>query len=311
MKPQVEPAGKPGEETAGGPGIRLVIGTCRRRDLQIARLALESLHRHLEVERAIVAVPGDDLSRFRRTLPDFVELVNEDKVIPGVTRDRIKAGNPGGRPESAGWYLQQFLKLALVAARPSDEPVLVWDMDTVLLRPLVFVDGNGRALMTESDEWHEPYFRTIRKILGIEVRTGRSFIAQHQVMEPPIVRSLLARFGQLPGGCDPWPIKLLKSLPDQGTNLFSEYETHGQFLLACHPDRMQWRQLPWLRSGASLTWFGKPSRRLLAVLARDYAFAAFERRDSRLRRIVGPAVDSIRAGRRSGPDAPGETRRPN
>lgn len=64
--------------------------------------------------------------------------------------------------------------------------------------------------------------------------------------------------------------------PIKSISLFSEYETYGNYVRSKHPDTIGFRQLKWLREGATRLNSIRPTPEQLQELSRDYYFAAFE-----------------------------------
>ena len=80
-------------------------------------------------------------------------------------------------PSRFGWYLQQFLKLSALQ-KFNQEPVIIWDADSVALNPISFFRPDGGIEIYTSDEYHLPYFELIDRLLRMDKRVPFSFIAQ-------------------------------------------------------------------------------------------------------------------------------------
>ena len=89
-----------------------------------------------------------------------LELIDELDVIKGITIEEIKSylKEKGADSTRAGWYFQQFLKMAFSLRHDCDKYYVIWDADTILLRPFEALGHDGRALIQPSDEYHAPYF---------------------------------------------------------------------------------------------------------------------------------------------------------
>ena len=258
---------------------------CRAADLRIAQLTVEYLRRFLPVESIHLFTARSHLKRFRRALGSEVNLIDEDTALPDMTFQKLRGLSLPGFPGAAGWYFQQLLKFSFCHRGVPGDYYLIWDADTIPLRPLEFFDRQGRMIFTTADENHSPYFDTYRNLLGEEPHREFSFIAQHMIVEKKILREILNRIETRLPGPESWAWKIMRNLVGDGTNLFSEYETLGHYVKNHYPDRAVYRRMAWLRDG-SLRVGGMPSVTDLDRLGREYDFAAFEAAERPLRRTV-------------------------
>jgi hypothetical protein len=233
-----------------------------------------------------VIAPGRDCSTIRSCLGGLARVIAEDEFIPGMQAEQLRRLAVRGFPSGAGWYFQQLLKLQFAFVEQEEDFYLIWDADTVPLRPLRFFDSSGKMLLTKATEYHPPYFETYRRLLGEEPNREFSFIAQHIVVQKSIAREMLGRIEQQVAVAGNWAWKIMKSLPSTGDNLFSEYETYGHYVKNHFPERVEFVERPWLRNGTRWTKGRIPTAKDLALLARDFDFVAFERMDQGWRRVA-------------------------
>jgi hypothetical protein len=262
-----------------------IVAACRSADRGILVPALAGLRRFVPFRKLHVVAANRNLARLKRALNDGVEFIDEDSLIPGMTLAELKKLPLPGFPLGAGWYFQQLLKLAFCFQKVEEDYFLIWDADTVPLRPLEFFDESGRMLFTIAEEEHGPYFETYRKLLREEPRREFSFISQHMIIQKSIVREMLAKIEANFPGNDSWAWKIMRHLEGTHTNLFSEYEMLGHYVKNNYPSRAAYRKLSWLREG-SLRIGGSPSRADLEKLGQKYDFVAFESSEMPLRRFV-------------------------
>jgi hypothetical protein len=261
-----------------------LVTTCLKRDLPILKIAHANVRRFLPVRNFYVITAPRDFGTFEEAFGREVQLLNEEEMIPGVTLSKLKV-IPLARFAQGGhgWYFQQLLKFQFAFQQPEDDHYLIWDADTVPLRPLQFFDAQGRMLLTKAQEYHEPYFLTYEKILGRPAPREFSFIAQHMLIKKSVLRGMLGEIERHCAGDENWAWKIMRNLAGEGSNRFSEYETYGHYLKEKHPELVQFRELPWLRHGA--TACGRhPSPAALEKLAANYFYASFEDSESFYRR---------------------------
>ena len=262
-----------------------VVTACRAADLRVLGLTFKALKKQVPMRRLRLITARSNFAKCRQMLGEETELIDEDALIPGMTLEEVSRLRLPGFPEGAGWYFQQLLKLQFCYVRPEEEHYLIWDADTVPLRPLEFFDENGAMLLTVADEEHPPYFENYRRLLGEEPRRECSFISQHMVVRKAIVREMLEKIEARHVGNENWAWKIMRNLEGTHVNLLSEYELVGHYTKNHYPAEIHYRRLPWLREGTQ-TVGGIPSATQLEVLGREYAFAAFEAKYRPLRRWV-------------------------
>lgn len=265
--------------------------------VRIVRHAVRGLVANARPGRIHVVAARDTHRALRRAVGGAAVLHDEDRVVPGLTlasvAEAIRAR--GVEPTRAGWYFQQFLKLGTPLATDGAPRWVLWDADTVLLRPTAFFDREGRALVARETEHHAPYFRTLERLRGLGEVAPFSFIAQHLPVRTDHLRALLERIapGEVVSGG--WVRRILDAVdPGHLTGAgFSEYETYGSFVHAEHPDSVVYRTLPSERHG-SLIFGPHPGRLDLRRLARTFALATFEATPrASVRRAMWNRVSSV------------------
>lgn len=262
-----------------------VVTACRAADLRILQTTSLALKKYVPFRRLHVLTAAANFEQFRQALGDEVALIDEDTFIPGMTLAFLRELPLPGLPGGAGWYFQQLLKLNFCFREPAEDYYLIWDADTVPLRPLEFFDEEGRMLFTKAEEEHAPYFENYRKLLGEDPNREFSFISQHIVVQKSVLREMLAAIESRFPGEENWAWKVMRNLEGTSTNLFSEYEIYGHYLKNHYPARAAYRELPWLRGGTRAVG-GFPTSKDLERLGGEYAFAAFESSHRFLRRTV-------------------------
>jgi len=266
-----------------------IMTACRDIDLPVLRIAYFNLQKFMPFKQLHVATAARNFRCFERALGRDVNLLDEDRLIPEMTLAELKTLPLPFFPRGAGWYYQQFLKYAFAFQNIEDDHYLIWDADTIALRPMRFFDDQGRMLFTKATEHHSPYFQTYKKLLGEEAHSEFSFISQHLIVQKSVLREMLARIEEMHPQHKNWAWAIMGNLDGVGTNLFSEYETLGHYVKNKYPDRAVFQNLPWLRSGSDL-FCGLPNEQDLARLGEQYAFTAFEAKNRGLRRWLAWAL---------------------
>lgn len=254
-----------------------VVTTCRREDLPVLLLTVPKLFENLAIETLFVICPNRDCSAMTASLGSAAVVLSEDDFLPGMTSAALR--NYGGHipPKEIGWYFQQFLKLQFAYTEPEKDHYLIWDADTIPVRPLSFFNSQGRMLLTKAREYHVPYFETYKRILHEEPNRQFSFIAQHMLIQKSVAREMLERIAALAPDQRNWAWAILSSFQAHGPSLFSEYETYGHYIKNHYPERVEFVERKWLRKGAIYTSGWIPNEAHLRQLQLHYEYVAFER----------------------------------
>ncbi len=225
--------------------------------------------------------------RFKRFLPREIlqnnkcVVLDENSLIEELNIDIIKSLFEGvGRDKlKAGWYYQQFLKMAFARSEFCDtEYYLSWDSDTIPLRKIDFFNENGSPYFTMKTERHEPYFTTIEKLLCISKFNIHSYIAENMIFKKSIMLELIncMQSNNLIQG-DIWYEKIIYALEPESVSPmgFSEFETYGNFCFNFYPGLYKERTLPSFREGGLIR--GRfVTDQILRKLSFDQAIATFE-----------------------------------
>lgn len=255
-----------------------VIALSTAADLGANRIAMPAVLEHVRADRYLLVVPARDVAPMRAALPRAWTIVAEDECHEGWPLARVRDRLAPRFARRAGWYLQQFLKIAAARMRPRDALVAIWDADTVPLKPIRLIDAHGRIQLYAGTSWHQPYFDTIERLLALRPREPRSYIAQCLALDNAwvheLVTTLEARHARH------WIDAILATLPGADESEFSEYETLGVFAAARAPERLVWNERPWFRWGAGYCGgIGRVDGRALARLAKLFDFVALEQWD--------------------------------
>jgi len=252
------------------------------RDLHILKLSIEGLRRHGNLSAISIIASEKHFRKFRDYLGGDISLIEEDSLIPSMQlADLLKLPQPG-IARAAGWHFQQLIKFAYGLTGDPGSDYLIWDADTVLLRPIDWYDAQGRTWFTMADEYYLPYFESYQRLLGHDPHREFSFISQHIVVNRGILREMLSAIEKNVPGDENWAWKIMRGLP---LGSLSEYEFYGHYVKNTHPERAAYRRLPWTRDGSLMSYH--PAAKHLRALAEKYAFAAFEAKQAPLTRALG------------------------
>ena len=161
-----------------------------KRDWPAAQVNLPFVFKNLPIRRLVV-LSGADLEPL---LPrdERIVFVNENELMEGLTLASVKKAMYARiyTDKRAGWYFQQFLKLGY-ARVCTEKAYIVWDADTVPVRPISFQNEQGQYLFNVRPEYNKPYFDTMKTLLGLEKCQEDSFIAEHMIFDTQLACRML------------------------------------------------------------------------------------------------------------------------
>ena len=225
--------------------------------------------------------------RYEKLLPKNVlnncrcSIIDENELVDGMSYAYIESilKSQGREHTKTGWYFQQFLKMGFANSNFCDlDYYLSWDSDTIPVNKIDFFDVNEHPFFTMKVEHHQPYFDTIRKLLGIDNFNSHSYISEHMMFNKIIMKELLsiiADNNNIQGKL--WFEKILNSICPETISpfSFSEFETYGTYCMNKYPDFYLERNLPGFRQGGLIQ--GRfVSDSILRKLGFDVSVVSFE-----------------------------------
>lgn len=262
-------------------GLSAVISVCCKKDIETWRRAAPEILRRIKSASYILIVPDGEIDDFRDCSPPQF-LVKPETAYVGDIKLLILDHIPERNHHRVGWNLQQIVKIA--AAKSIDgENVLVWDADTIPLKPLNFILDDGRLVFYTGKEHHAPYFATVNRLLGLNKLADFSFIAQCLPLKVSWLTELCEEIERRHGL--PWMQAIIYSIDPVKSSSFSEYETLGTYFLQNCSEAVKTTDARWLRCGSAL--LGKASELSdmdLQSLSFAYDYISFEAWDKPRRR---------------------------
>ncbi|MCW5714263.1 MAG: hypothetical protein KIT43_07125 [Bauldia sp.] len=253
--------------------LGLLFCTCSPKHAAVWQHASRNLLRHVHAVDYVVAVPDAAIPLFRSITPLEFEVAPDSRYL-GISSLPLLAALSAHDPMRVPFYLQQFVKLEAMA-KANVDAALLWDGDTVPLRPFAFVDERSRLVFHLSDDRNPTHVEAVRRILGLDPLVGRSFSAQCLPVRPEWVRECLAAIEERHG--KPWPEAIAAGIDPGVAAGFSEYELLGTFFSHRHLEGMAFSASPWLLTGTStiggIERLDDPAE---AHLAEQYDYVAFE-----------------------------------
>lgn len=258
----------------------------------IALLSITSLMQYVMPHNIYVITSKDNFHFFERLQKNYpIITLDENYLISTVNLQSIEEyiENKGQDRQRAGWYLQQFLKMAACFLPDISDYYLIWDADTIMLKYIRFLNDKNQILIKPSSEYHYPYFDTYSKITGKTRSVNFSFISEHFFINKNYMKELITAIEEHTSTEQNWVWKIMNAVDKKylSGSGFSEYETYGNFVETVHPGTFALRPLKTTRY-ASKKFGPVPSKYDLYRLSLSCSYASFENwnNDGKLVRIL-------------------------
>lgn len=213
------------------------------------------------------------------SLKTKLRFIDENEMISGLSFETVKvliSNRDQYAANRAGWYLQQFLKIGYALICENDYYVC-WDADTIPLKPIQMLMDN-HPVFDVKNEYHLPYFRTLKRLLGIGKIEERSFISEHMIFSKEKMMSMIGEIesNSTIQGSSFWE-KIINAtcVVDLMHSGFSEFETYGNFVCDRFPNLYLKRELMTLRNGSGFLGLN-PTGEMLDWAAESYDTISFE-----------------------------------
>ena len=221
-------------------------------------MMIRALQTHFRPRRLYLLTRPENCPRLRALVNDNESnavCINQNRVIPNVSLSAIRAlilrtghasdvvGGFGGH-STAGWYLQQLLKLGMgISTLNVSSRYLVWDADAIMLRD--FYPRWGTSLENKRgdplpfftfERCARTYTRTLSKLLQSPLTATRvGHVVHSMVMDSSIIDEMLTHICQTPRWGDRWVEAIVNASCVSQSNAycdmgFSEYESFARWV---------------------------------------------------------------------------------
>ncbi len=220
-----------------------IICACTTKHSDIFSIAFEKLREYVPFKTLHLVVPDEDWQHFYNQYKNnrMLILYKDSQFISSKLNEYIK-NKLGKRKGMYGWYIQQLIKIKLSSNFEDMDNILIWDSDTIPLRPLNFIRNDGEFNYYYGSEFHKPYFNTLKKILGVDKAPPHSFIAQCFPLKSMLAKDFIKNVDE-----SYWMEKIIDNLDQSSDCAFSEYESLGNFILT--KKDVNFINFPWERNG--------------------------------------------------------------
>ncbi len=259
----------------------IIITTCSSKDAEVWKCTSRAVSNFIQYRKHLVIVPGCDIDIFQSISHKFCEIVSEDLHLPPYIHSLLdsRIAECGGSLDRKGWYIQQFAKLVALSKLSANQIGLIWDADTIPLKPIDLID-HGKLFFYQGTEYHQPYFDSLSRLLGMQRLYSGSFISQCIAAKGRWMREMIDDIESTAN--KPWIDAIIDSIDFSEVCGFSEYELLGNYFFLKHPDEFLPINRSWLRRGGLVFKHPHTKTRILSLLFSPfYDYIAFEASASR------------------------------
>jgi hypothetical protein len=167
------------------------------KDMDLLTLVIESAIKYSAnpISKVKVITPSGDVKMCSDLLSSLqftgkLEIQNEDELIPEEFRILLHSIFK----KRYGWVLQQLLKLEAVS-ESDGEGTLIVDSDTVILRPVKWLNEDGKQILMASLEFNKPYYQFLSRLGELPSKPKYTFVTHHMLLQPEKLRFILKKLG--------------------------------------------------------------------------------------------------------------------
>lgn len=223
----------------------------------------EFYFRYLPIKNIYVAGPESISETIRNTGDSRLIFMNENEFCDIKRLREIYLSRTSENPGRVGWYVQQFIKMQF-ARITEDEYYLIWDGDTIPVRPVNLFDSESKPVFDmktitypySSSMTFTAYHDTMMKLLPcIRAPYEKSFVTEHIMVNSQYMRECLDEIESCGAFCgDNFQEKVMYAVYEDYLHStgFSEYQTYGNFTVSRHPGSYVMRDWRSLRLGQRL-----------------------------------------------------------
>ena len=272
------------ESSSPGHDVDILVTLATLKDIRNWAYTSEAILKYISSRNYYLIVPDEDYCSFQKVTPVQFKILKDSQFIPA----RVRAQAVKILKSRANWYLQQFIKIEACRILETNEKnenstILIWDSDTLPLKNLKFRNIDSSLNFYLGNELHQPYFRTLHRLLGLERIHPKSFISQCFPCKKEWVSSFCSEI-QLRHNTQ-WMSAVIASLNlRDGGSLFSEYESLGTYFLSKYSSQMRFNDNKrWFRYGSSLLgsiYIDQLDSKYFSAMSNALDYLSFESWDS-------------------------------
>jgi peroxiredoxin len=224
------------------PKIQILVVVAGK-DIEILDLAITSALSNSmnQVSKVTIVCPTIDLEACARKVKKIsldvpAEILDENKVISADLRKLIRKKFSS----RYGWILQQVLAVDQIF-KAKEKGVLLLNADTILLRPVHWLDCNSNQILMVGTNYHQPYYDLLGQLLSFPLYPKYTFVTHHMLIQPILLKSILKNRGY--DSSSKFFIDVLNFADEKSASpICIEFEPYAQGMLADNPEKVLLRK---------------------------------------------------------------------
>lgn len=212
------------------PKIDIVIPTISK-DFSLIDDVIKSLSKiNHEINKIYIVAP---------VKPEIIEYCNknnlnfiDEKTVLGYGKDVIDYKVNG--TDRSGWIFQQLLKLSCEDIVEMDN-YFILDSDTLIVDNFSLIK-NDKFIFYQNTEWHEPYFRTFKKIFGYVSKNSLSFTSHMMIFNREMLKSMKKELETKYNKS--WDKVYLSTIDTNESSCVSDYDNYANWVLCNYQDKV-------------------------------------------------------------------------
>lgn len=201
------------------------------KDFETLQLVIEAAKKHVQhtIGKIYIVTQVNDVIKEYCEKHGYI-LVDEKSIL-GYGKERINY--KVGEFDRSGWLFQQLLKFAADKIVETENFITICT-DTILIRPHTFIE-NGKFIFRQNDEWHEPYFKTFKKIFGYPVQSWFSYTSHMMIFNKTMFRKLKEELEEK--NKKTWDQVYIDTADPQEMSCISDYDTYANWVICNFPEK--------------------------------------------------------------------------
>ena len=217
-----------------------------KRDIPIILKNYKNFIKFYKDIKIYIICPANEITDFQSKLNfkefEIIEeesLISYDKFLNVFESLSFMVNYKSDFKKRINWYYQQILKISFVLlfAEKHNKNIIIWDADTILIKKIKFFKKELSVIYGNFNEFHNQYYITNKKILGLTLKYHISFLNQFIAITAKELIFLKKKiFNEKVVNTSDIPIELSKIILESifsqhhiyNGSMFSEYELIGQ-----------------------------------------------------------------------------------
>jgi hypothetical protein len=180
----------------GLPAIEITID-CAAKDSKLLSNVIELAELNVlnPISVISVVVPSSDFELIsdqisKTSYKSPIRVLDENSILAEEIRNKIKVLFPN----RYGWVIHQFLTLQQIL-NSSSLGVLSIDSDTLILRPMAFLNSDGIQVLMESLEYNRPYYEFLNRINPVFKIDSTSHVTHYSFFQKSLLLGIFEKVG--------------------------------------------------------------------------------------------------------------------